>query len=90
MAREDIEWFDQNVRARRALLLLKAKRYRDSWKMYQMIHLLKLALHRMEEVVDRFEDTGAIDVDNLMDSMNFADFAIAKAKQAKNITGASK
>lgn len=71
--------FYSNADHRWELLKDKADRYGvESWRSISKFTSLKLALHRLEEVIMQFHDNGFVDVDNLIDSMNFCDFVLRK------------
>jgi hypothetical protein len=74
----DEKTFQRNYNLRWEKLKTKTERYHDSWRNYSINTLINLAKNRLEEVVDVFKDTGTIDLDNLVDSMNFLDFVIIK------------
>jgi len=70
----------ENQAVRWAVLEDKLKRYGETWKNYPITALLMLAFHRMEEVTVTHRITGKVDIDNLMDAMNFSDFVLYKAR----------
>lgn len=72
------EEFNKNCEARWKILYEKSKRYKASWRNYSLDLILELASHRLSEVRGAMRDTGNIDLDNLIDSMNFMDFALSK------------
>lgn len=72
------EEFDKNCEFRWGILKVKQERYGEAWRGYSIPTLMKLAQHRMEEVIMVFEDTGRFDLDNYADSMNLADFVLRK------------
>ena len=63
----------------------KSRRYKEAWRNYSLNFLLMLALHRLEEVRGTYENTGSIDIDNMVDAMNFCDFILCKILDAQPI-----
>ncbi len=71
--------FYENADKRWSLLKEKTKSYgENSWRNMSKFTALTLASHRLDEVLLQFKDNGFVDVDNLIDSMNFLDFVLRK------------
>jgi len=71
--------FDDNCIMRWKLLEPKIKKYGpNTWRNYPLPLLLKLANDRLEEVIGTQESTGRVDIDNLIDAMNFCEFVLVK------------
>ena len=71
--------FYENADHRWEILSEKVDRYGEhSWRNMSKHTALKLGLHRLEEVLMQFNDNGFVDIDNLIDAMNFCDFVLRK------------
>jgi len=72
------EEFMANCDMRWGILKRKKETYGEAWREYHIETLLKLAIDRMSEVGMVYNDTGEIDRDNLIDTMNFLDMVLIR------------